>query len=92
MFHALIFGNLETLAIVVAKHILIEYDKTHMTEPKAKHSKAATVAAQIASWFRDFLAKKPNFYGSVQVNFHDGDVPNMNVLESVKLGDKTQDS
>jgi len=43
--------------------------------------------AKLSQFFRQLLESKPKFFGSVEVNFHDGNVPNVNVKESVKLTD-----
>ena len=41
--------------------------------------------AKLVRFFEDFLERRPRFYGSCEVNFHDGNVPNINIKESVRL-------
>jgi len=49
---------------------------------KAKHT-----VQQLHTFFSSLLSKKPEFFGSVEVNFHKGEVPHVNIKESVKISD-----
>lgn len=42
---------------------------------------------QLQKFFAKLLWEKPEFYGSAEVNFCKGKVPNINVKESVKIDD-----
>ncbi|MDO8302915.1 MAG: hypothetical protein Q7T18_06725 [Sedimentisphaerales bacterium] len=46
---------------------------------------------KLHDFFALLLIDKPHFHGKVEVNFFDGKVPNVNVIESVKLTDKRMD-
>ena len=56
-----------------------------MSQSETRDQQIARTVTKLRTYFEALLRKQPNFYGSVKVNFHDGDVPHVNVEQSVKL-------